>query len=69
MLRWAQAPPPAKKHKTFHDSLRKTLPEVVEVCKLQGGVAVREEFTVALVCHVTLHGLCGVERAALLVTP
>jgi len=45
------------------------LPEVVEVCKLQGGVSVREEFAVALVDHVTLNRFRRVERAALLVAP
>lgn len=31
------------------------LPEVIEVCKLQGGIAICEELTVAFVYHVTLY--------------
>lgn len=45
------------------------LPEVVEVCELQGSVAVCEELTMTFVCHVTLNRFCRVERPALLVAP
>ena len=45
------------------------LPKIIEVCKFQSSITVREELTVAFVIHVCLYSFRGVEGFPFLIAP